>query len=139
MGKINKLSKRFIYFYNSLIVQAISHRFSVGDVGFGSLRPLGHLHEIARVADRNYLNCGVQVCPQRSVMLPVCNQIQFHTFHSVFYNLLIQFLLFFLFISDSLKRKIWKSGKAQTRPYKSRHYPVMGFFEKSFSILQTQS
>ena len=38
---------------------------------------LGHLHEIARVADRTYLNCGVQVCPQRSMMLPVCNQIQF--------------------------------------------------------------
>ena len=47
-------------------------RFSSG-MWVSGLRLLSHLHEIARVADRNYLNCGVQVCPQRSVMLPVCN------------------------------------------------------------------
>ena len=52
----------------------------------------------------------------------------------------IQFIdpSFFLFQIRWIE-KFGKSGKAKTRPYKSRHYPVMGFFEKSFSILQTQS
>ena len=71
----NKLSIKVLFILQFPYSVGISHRFSVGDLGLGSSRPLGHLHEIVQVpvADRNNLNCGVQVCPQWSVMLPVCN------------------------------------------------------------------